>query len=761
MQCPTCSRDVPDGALVCAVCETDLGGLTTRSASPALPPDTQLLRFLPGSSFAGRFTIIERIGSGGMGVVYKAIDRHLHQEVALKLLPSRLARIPEYVERFRREVRVARQMSHPNVCNIHDMGESEGTLYLSMEWIRGETLRELLRHAGGRLDEARALEIAEKIAAGLQAAHERGVIHRDLKPGNVMIDDRGEVLVLDFGVASETGGDDLTQTNVIIGTLEYMSPEQRLGRRVDPRSDLYSLGLILEEMLTGSRRGAGSTSEPKGGGEGQGGGAARTPASTLFPRVSARVAPLLARLLAEEPERRFGSAAETGHALRATAGKRVGRVPAWMARMSGSRAALALWAIPLAILIVAAVPQMPRVADEIRGLFGGKATVAEINYKRGMHYLREESESRQSVDEAILKFRRAVEADSTHARAWAGLGEAYWMRFEKKREDASRQEANRAIQRAMSLKPKSIEVRNAYGLGLYMQGRYDDARKVLRPLTRERPGYDQAWANLGRSCRGSKDNYEEGFAALQRAIRLNPLSFRHLVLLGNFHESFGERGEAIRAYQRAIDLKPDSPGAWMNLGASYLRAGKALEAVHALQQSLRFEPDRAATLTNLGTAYYFLKEYDKAAENYRQAAAADSTNPLHYGNLGDALRMLGRDEEAVDAYRKAANRARDQLAMTPDDPRARIELALFCARARDPDCALREANWAVGKQPDNPEILFRVAVIRAVLGQDDVALSWLEKATRHGLGRVEIENDPDLVRFHADARFRRILELAG
>ncbi len=194
---------------------------------------------------AGRYRIISLLGRGGMGEVYRADDLSLGQAVALKFLPER-ATDEHTLERFRNEVRIARRISHPNVCRVYDIGQSDNQVFLSMEYVDGEDLSSLLRRIG-RLPSDKALEIARKICAGLAAAHDKGVLHRDLKPANIMLDGRGEVLIMDFGLAGVAHEID----DVRSGTPAYMAPEQLSGKEVTARSDIYSLGLVLYELFTG------------------------------------------------------------------------------------------------------------------------------------------------------------------------------------------------------------------------------------------------------------------------------------------------------------------------------------------------------------------------------------------------------------------------------------------------------------------------------------------------------------------------------
>ncbi len=207
-------------------------------------------RFLPGTLLGGRYRIIGLLGQGGMGEVYRATDVMLAQSVALKLLPETASANPFLLERFHSEVRVARQVSHPNVCRVYDIGEAEGLPFISMEYVDGEDLGSLLQRIG-RLPCDRAIVAARQICAGLAAAHGKGVIHRDLKPQNIMMDKRGQIMIMDFGLASLAQR--VTGVEARNGTPAYMSPEQLKGADVTARSDIYALGLVLYEIFTGRR----------------------------------------------------------------------------------------------------------------------------------------------------------------------------------------------------------------------------------------------------------------------------------------------------------------------------------------------------------------------------------------------------------------------------------------------------------------------------------------------------------------------------
>jgi tRNA A-37 threonylcarbamoyl transferase component Bud32 len=251
-RCHKCSQTVPAAAPVCPFCSAPLTvSLSTRTApEPELaPPTVDEGGFPEGALLAERYRIASLLGRGGMGEVYRAYDTLLRQTVAIKVFFDN--RADDAVERYRNEVRMARTVTHPNVCRVYDIVLAEGHHFISMEYIDGEDLRTLLRRVG-RLSEDKGMEFARRICAGLAAAHERGVLHRDLKPANIMVDSRGRVRITDFGLAAFAS--QIPARDLRSGTPAYMAPEQRDGREVTIRSDIYSLGLVLFEIFTGRSR---------------------------------------------------------------------------------------------------------------------------------------------------------------------------------------------------------------------------------------------------------------------------------------------------------------------------------------------------------------------------------------------------------------------------------------------------------------------------------------------------------------------------
>jgi TolB-like protein/tetratricopeptide (TPR) repeat protein/predicted Ser/Thr protein kinase len=248
-KCPKCQSENLDKAKFCSECGTPL--LSAEGTSPSLTKTLQapVKTLTKGSTFAGRYKIIEELGRGGMGVVYKAEDTKLKRTVALKFLPPELTHIPDVKDRFMREAQAAAALDHPNICTVYELDEAEEKTFISMAYMEGQSLRKKLESGPLELDEA--LRIALQAAQGLQMAHKKGVVHRDIKSANIMVSEDKQAKIMDFGLARMTGGTLITQEGTAMGTIAYMSPEQAQGEEVDHRTDIWSLGVVLYEMFGG------------------------------------------------------------------------------------------------------------------------------------------------------------------------------------------------------------------------------------------------------------------------------------------------------------------------------------------------------------------------------------------------------------------------------------------------------------------------------------------------------------------------------
>ena len=249
--CPKCHHENPDDTLYCGKCGTQLPSAKTARPEVTETLQTPIKELTTGSTFAVRYQVIEELGHGGMGKVYKVFDKETNSKVALKLIKPEVAADKNTIERFRNELKVARDISHKHICRMYDLGRDEDNYFITMEFVSGEDLRGLIRRTK-RLDTGTAISIAKQVCEGLAEAHRVGVVHRDLKPSNIMIDREGDAKIMDFGIARSLRTKGITGPGVVIGTPEYMSPEQVDGKEADQRADLYSLSIILYEMVTGT-----------------------------------------------------------------------------------------------------------------------------------------------------------------------------------------------------------------------------------------------------------------------------------------------------------------------------------------------------------------------------------------------------------------------------------------------------------------------------------------------------------------------------
>lgn len=249
MECPKCHSENNDASRFCSNCAAPLAVDARMADSLTKTLATPLPVIAKDNIIAGKYRIVEEVGAGGMGVVYKAEDLKLKRSVALKFLPPHLMGSPELKERFLVEAQAAAALNHPNICVVHEVGESEDRPYIAMEYVEGETLRDKVRK--GPCEPGEAVDLIGQIAAGLGEAHGKGIIHRDIKSANIMVTPKGRAKVMDFGLAKLRGASSLTKSQTTLGTIAYMSPEQARGEELDPRTDIWSLGVVLYELLAG------------------------------------------------------------------------------------------------------------------------------------------------------------------------------------------------------------------------------------------------------------------------------------------------------------------------------------------------------------------------------------------------------------------------------------------------------------------------------------------------------------------------------
>jgi tetratricopeptide (TPR) repeat protein/TolB-like protein len=638
-------------------------------SSPTRTGDAWLPQLAAGARLAGRYRILGLIGVGGMGMVYRAQDEKLDLAVAIKVLRPELARDGQRLERFKQELVLARQVSHPNVVRTHDLGGDGDLAFFTMDFIPGCSLRELLAEEG-RLVPERAIAMARQIAGALAAAHAAGVVHRDLKPGNLLVDPADRVAISDFGVARSLGGGGLTQPGSVVGTLDYLSPEQARGEEVDGRADLYALGIVLYEMLTGrlpfsggseaevlAQRRTGSTRD-------------LSSAGVVVPRP---LAAIVRRLLQRDPARRFQSAGEL-----------LAELDRLRAPRSPVRWRVALAAGAAVVLLVAGWSQRQRIRLPWRAAAGAQAAGAAASARqKGLP-----APSPHAV--ALLPL-----ADETGRPdlAWiaSGLPELLGAALAE-RPGLRVLESDRVLQTLASLKlppgpPPAAEVPRLAELL--------DADRLVAGRVRSAGGrlrIDLSLVETGAAA--APEQWLHAEAAPEEAFllvdRLGSLLRTRLALAPLL------AGPAVSRSAPAL--------AAMATGAASLRRGDALAATAALEHAVASDPGYGAAWVQLARAREALGQSAAAREAARRAVAslgAGEGRSVYEARAVEA-RLSGHPEKAQQLLAQLVEHY-------PDDADAQVALAQAYGAQGSLDRAAAALVGVVRVAPHHPRAWYLLA----------------------------------------------------
>jgi len=776
VKCPKCQAENLETKQFCGDCGTQLPSAKTAHPEVTETLQTPIKELTTGSTFAGRYQVIEELGKGGMGIVYKAEDTKLKRTVALKFLPAELTRDLQAKKRFLQEAQAAAALDHPNICTVHEISEVEGRMFIVMNYVKGQSLKERIALRPMKLEEA--LDISTQVGEGLRAAHEKGIIHRDIKPANIMLRENGQAKIMDFGLAKLAWAADLTKTAGTMGTLGYMSPEQARGDVVDHRTDIWSFGVVLYEMLAGQL--------PFRGGETQGVvysilNKEPAPLASIRLDVPRHIEQVVARALVKDPARRYQSIQEFLQDL---------KIPASFAFSKPEKSIIVLpfenispdpeqeyFCDGMTEEIIADLSHVHDLLVISRSsamtFKGTKKTIPEIARAVHVRYVMEGSVRKAGNHLRITA--QLIDA-MTDAHIWAEkysgtLDNVFDIQEKVSRSivDALKLELTPEEKRMISANP----IPNVYAYECFIKARQeiwkwteDGLGNALMHLQK---GLDIVGENavllagmgyvhyqyLNTGYKTDELTLQKAEEYTKHALELDPESPIAHVVLGLILPGKGEYREGIAHLKRALEVEPNNFDALVWLASFLSILGKPIAASAFGERLSKTEPLHPMTHYALGLNYYMRGDFEMSAKVLGQARVDYPQDRVIRWNYAQTLAYCQRVEEGYSVIKTLLDEA-------PQDALARLGFAFALTlrgNIQEALLILRDPNIETWARIDLGYSFF-IGECYALLDHKIEALDWLENAVERGFINYPflVEKDPYLANIRGEERFKKLLE---
>jgi len=725
IKCPKCQTDNPDTQRFCGECGTQIIPAEDISVSPTKTLETPVKELTRGTTFANRYEFIEELGTGGMGSVYRVFDRKIEEEVAIKLLKPEIAADKKTIERFRNELKLARKISHRNVCRMYELMEEESTHYITMEYVPGEDLKSFIRRSK-QLAIGTTISIAKQVCEGLAEAHRLGVVHRDLKPQNIMVDEEGNARIMDFGIARSVKGKGITDAGVMIGTPEYISPEQVEGKEADQGSDIYSLGAILYEMVTGSVPFEGDTPfsialkhksesppDPK-------------EANVQIPDDLSQV---ILKCMEKDKEKRFQSAREV-HSELMNIEKRIPTTEREIQKLkpltskeitlqfrmrktlvvpiifvSVVAIAVIIWKFVVPFLATSAKKQPEQIS----------VLIADFENKTGDPIFDE------SIEQALTLSLRGASFIKSYPRATAKkVASKLDPKAQGKLETQMAQTICRRTGTNFVIAGAIEQLDKGYTIktwALYPD-KPDRVFEISKNIS-EKSDVLQETNKLARTIASTLGGTKLRFISRITTTSLEAMKAFSTALR---YERENKINEAIKEYLRAVEYDPDFGQAFGNLAALYHNLGQIEKAKEAYEKSLaRMERMTENEKISVRCKYYlFVRNYEKAIELFSEYLEINPKSRWALGNLALAHFYARNMSQAVKIEKQA-------LEIYPTDTTGRYNLIWYLMGGGDFETAEKEARYVVNVNPEYTEAFVCLALAELFQGLPLQALETYKK----------------------------------